>query len=1411
MKVSSVNNRLSIQKTPAFKGFDVVKDEYGDKVYNFSYPYDTKRYECYLQLVSLIPDKNGDYKIGKTLHNYDEDTDLIKLKPGDNLIDLNYAYRLAERQPFGYQYQLKPIGYPDAVPMFKVDSGDILDKRIRREGDKTIHEGHNIYNIVVPSGGTSSDAGAAILIGTDNYDVRWVYDKNHNIVPNPKAQLGLDATKDFANEIGGTAAGLEKALDSGELDRYSKIFILPFATGDRTSRHFYWLESGFQLSNAIDNMQTYTRLQQKIFSKGKNLVSDAAISSEGLTGIHFQSILHYGLADNVFADWFKAGSLKDMSAKLGVFGKKTVFIRHKLVNAPFIPTQDEHGKIHLKPCKYNPKMPTYVQVYNIKNVTDEQMKDGSPLIEGYGKPATGDNVLFDGTHNDTVVSYAFPIDPDEYRKNVKLFNEYNRKLPNNQYISINSYEATRMLTKFKNFEYDNKFEGGFYTWDANVDMAKFHYTLSNSDIEDVMNLPLEERRERLAQIQQKNCEVQDYAVSSVRYWTRKTNQILNLYTAQALKNINEENPDKALKMIKNKIADKTLPAKLSYEINKEIVENVQNGDYNLHGMDSVENMHDTVLEGLMDFPLESAELGKDILALFSTPYITKRATKPDQIGASRMEMLVKNDPHLTKDYESIYNRTTHMYCDTMYDFAKEVLTDVNRRLPKNLKMNYYDDTSAYGKYVLPILTQEVAKFAVMKALVPDLKYEIDKQNGGIIYDYDSSRKSSLKSLGIISISQKQDADMLVSKLNAGIKKISDEDKARLADSLYKMIEGTNLTSFKMAEMIVDRAKGGIDFRFDAAKDISDMDSLRNHQDVFEDNWEQVIGFWKKATNAIYKENPNSYVVAEITDEIDLHRLGNGENSDRFVYKKIEYGAPYYYQNDINRKFLRETGITAVANYNYFFTDVAGIFGKLGESGADRGTNQGEKIYHILRKGQGGEEFLYSGPYESVVKSYTFVDNHDKPRILHVLSMDMGLFYTDLNDIGNFDYRRRAYAVLHPEVYSPQDVSAETINNTDFSYVSAKAVARGESIRSAFYRALDDMTKTKDKKGHSYITPEQRDKIFDQVKQIVAKFASGKSDYGFFEADNFGVEEFHKTLDIVMRRIASISGLSDDTVNILKAEVFEKALDPAFSNALALDKYLINLPGIPTTYAGDDYGATGYETKTKNIYLKNRAAIHHDWVDKYDFIKRHKENSDNVKLMRSRPILHALNNGAPFLLPIQDGSGRKVSGILRYAPDGNTVISLFNDAGTTHTYDQYSDASKSPVYLNNDRINLSRVDDFIGLAGGLTPGMEFININDENDKYYVYQDGGQDNYYLAHEDKSKPIILQDNTLTLYHASDELKKQDKEFMNKVAKAGKEHVSFCGRNRILYNPQYNISVPAYSQKTDVKVGAKLALNCK
>ena len=50
------------------------------------------------------------------------------------------------------------------------------------------------------------------------------------------------------------------------------------------------------------------------------------------------------------------------------------------------------------------------------------------------------------------------------------------------------------------------------------------------------------------------------------------------------------------------------------------------------------------------------------------------------------------------------------------------------------------------------------------------------------------------------------------------------------------------------------------------------------------------------------------------------------------------------------------------------------------------------------------------------------------------------------------------------------------------------------------------------------------------------------------------------------------------------EVFEAIMSPAMSKLLGMMKYLVALPGMPTLFDGDDVGATGYDTETKNMYL-----------------------------------------------------------------------------------------------------------------------------------------------------------------------------------------------------------------------------------
>lgn len=61
---------------------------------------------------------------------------------------------------------------------------------------------------------------------------------------------------------------------------------------------------------------------------------------------------------------------------------------------------------------------------------------------------------------------------------------------------------------------------------------------------------------------------------------------------------------------------------------------------------------------------------------------------------------------------------------------------------------------------------------------------------------------------------------------------------------------------------------------------------------------------------------------------------------------------------------------------------------------------------------GGDPYLKSGSLDSIEYSYTFIGNHDKPRALHCAALDLGMFYTDLNYVSNYDNRLKAYKMIN---------------------------------------------------------------------------------------------------------------------------------------------------------------------------------------------------------------------------------------------------------------------------------------------------------------------------------------------------------------------------------------------------------------
>ena len=1133
MKISLNLNRSKTNNNVQFEGYKPVKSNTGSREFEFNYVYNDDQKDCYLEIFLLDKDADGNWFVTgkkdpygniKPLENTKHEAEVLLEKGKATRINLAKEYGIRPDQPFAYHYKLVPKGQKNGTPEYKIDPGNIINDKA------SSNRAHENYNFVTDKLSTSTKAGAMKLIVPDFNNVSWVYDENNNIVPNKDIERARKTNKNIANKIGGSLAGIEKDLDNGKLDNFTRIITTPLFTDDSLSAHAYWNKNNFQMAQSLGNINNYASLQRKLFAKGINLVSDGAYVNEGLEGVHFKHILQWGEKSPYF-NWFKISGLQDSPLNMGVFGKRLDHVTHRIVNPKYDIKQSPDGTIRINPNKnYKSNQPTYIQIYDDRLVDASNLSD-KQLIRAYNKLVK--NNLEINNHNDTVIPYSFRINNETYKNNVEHLIEYNKSVPKEKQLKLYSGEGTRAVSQFEYFGLDGKHESGFETWDANPDIAKLNFVQSHSETQSLKNIKDPEKRAEMKKLLiQKNMEVQDYAISSAKFWTKKTNQILTLNVAQHLQNVDGKSANEIYSTIKSLSDGKVLPKNL--DVNEQIVKNVLRNRYNLAKSTTDSNYKNAILQGLMDVPLDSIEVGDDTVSVLASPYMTKRATKYSQIRASRYDMYKDGNKHLTDEYKKAYKMTDDLYKNEMSQFAVKILDDVEKSLPKDKK--FHDDkgnTTEFGKYAIPLLTAEIAKFAIIKGVSPDAKITYDIQTGEISYKYNELKDTSLMGMGIIADSPEDEAVSLVKHLRHNINNIKDTEDLKKA--LKQTVKGTSAESFKLAEMIVSRAQGGLDWRIDATKDIADIESLRNGKTNFEFTWNQIIKFWTKFSENVKQYHPDAYIAAEITDEDDIFNKGGGSTA-RFSSSK-----------EAVKKLINEAGFTTTANYTYLSSGINEIFGKLfdfdGENSPDKGYGKGGKVTEQLAG------FLTSGPLESIIYSYIFAGNHDKCRALDGYAMDMDMVYGDLADKGNYDLRSRAYKILHAIPYGTEP-NADSVNGADMSRISPLAIARCESILSGMGKAIN----------HIGLDQGRIDYVYGLMLISLKNISNSKHLGKAFEAEGFGTKDYPTALNIVMDEMAYIADkegdgrLTDEERQKLKKLSLEKIIDPAMSKLLGHTKF-----------------------------------------------------------------------------------------------------------------------------------------------------------------------------------------------------------------------------------------------------------------
>ena len=1068
-----INRINGVSSNFNFKGYQHTYNDVGTEVLKFNYPYNSEEEDCFIEIYRVIRQDNYNYKI------VEQPIKTIPLKPEGVEFDIQKETNLGKNEDFAYKVVRKDKqqnviweGADTGVKMVKrgdeygfrihQDPMKVSDKKITVKDstgkDKELiyqyekpsdFDGESIseykYTLVKRNGTSPMVQGLGYLVMPDSYKpgtkYRGFYENNTGeIYTDPEYQKQMEKVdKTFSNMFGGSMAGLEDLVPRLKSQGVKLLFTTPIANGDDRSSHGYWNKNNMQIAPNMGNTENYDNLMEKEFSQGVIHVFDATLTSEGLEGIHFNYALRWGEKSQPYY-WFRMTGLKDSSLGLGVIPKNSKNVSHRIVNFPFDIEKQSDGTYKLKPSNsYNSKAKTICQLYDNSQVSEKQKQELDKQIAKYDNIVNG-TPLSINTHDDTIISYAFEINPKEYQKRIEIINEL---IKSGKKIDLYSHDGTILACQFSNFRADKKTEGGFVAWDANTDMAKMNYGISAYD--EKLNQAIVNRAQRQYEQDMRirgGFETRDLAYQVGTYWADKTKTAHTLYTARTIGRL------KTAEGINDLIKEGKLPEE-AY-IKKDVLQNILHGNYNL-APKGVLSKDDATVKALMKLPMDTLEFDENVAGVLSTSYFSNRATTEDTLGMSRFDLLKRDNPHLVKDYAKVYNRVNEMFTKELNEFAQSVIKKVDESSDTKL-IDADGNYTEYGEYVIELLGRDIAKYALLKSLAGEAFQSKILPDGKLTYDYEGIRKAtSLQALGINAGGPEEEAELLQKKMLNGLKSLNENDIIEVAKAISKRIGGTDTETFRIAEAIINYAGLGLSFRLDALKDVMDIDAVWNMEDDFDDTWNNLIKFWAGWVQAVKAVNPHSTVIAELTNVGDIMKASNG-GPDSCPYNgwTNKLGNLFNGDPDAQAKFFNETGITTEAAYSYFYTELLTAFSRDFE-GCNRTSSTHDEFFNKIQL------LMQTRSVDYLKNLYTFLGNHDKPRLLHGLAVDMQLFHGQYNynikwddekQKYNFDKNRDARlrtAAILTGVQDIKDIPLEAKLNIDgreyFRTVSNKAAAQ----------------------------------------------------------------------------------------------------------------------------------------------------------------------------------------------------------------------------------------------------------------------------------------------------------------------------------------------------------------------------------
>jgi len=859
LQISNIKHINKVSKPLSFGGYkDVKKADGRDFIKFYAPPYDKNKYEISLE---IAPAKKENSKWIVDSENIIQLSKSIEQFKNDGVYHLSKDYvKQTFLDDFAYRYKL------------------------------TAKNGESFY---IHDAGTKTESGDFNIISTEQGYTGGISGPMYHMfinsfAPSKEAKENMK-TRNHFNDAGGNIQGvIDHLKNSDTLDSYSLILSTPIFGADNVSSHGYWSANPYQLSEKAGDLNDYKDLQKALFDKGKAWITDGVFASQGFNSPQMASVLKWG-DKSPFNKWFR---LEQEKIKFGI-------LPSQMITNGFVTTENpalSHIKYKIVEKEGKDGLTTnFIQFYDDRLASKKQQTDND-FIKKYDNYQT-DDIYEIKTNSDSVQPYSFPL--------INVGRDHMNKLREFEGKSLAEIENWEIL-EFDNFAVTTKRRAqNANFWDGNIDLVKLN--LSNPDFNDASIIGC---------IQARN-----YAYNAANYWTKiTTNSILeHLVTNFADKGVSATLKD----------VEKSFNVKLD-----SVKQNVENGVYENKFLENA-NPEEFLMQEILNFPLEAVSLPKDITAVLSSPYITARpVVKNDE--AKQISELDKDGNYYSQFVDTFIDNDTNKQIHSfnkvhgqMLDFYKNdilvFVTDVLKKIDTaNMSDSSFENKNnifekdgktltEYGIYLSKVIVPEILQYVIGNSVFGEL-HPVDIKDGKIVTDknvVDSNSYSSL--IGQSVYDPEDEAIVLVNKMKNNFAEIKGET-GKLATYFADKFKTTNINDFKLAQAVIDQTGAGLNWRFDAAKDIGDLDAVRIGKAGFEKVWQETIDFWHNFVENIREENPASYIIGEVTDLWSLY------NSN------IDFGK-FQDPDTAERVFLEETGITTDTNYSHTFSSVPALFDK----------------------------------------------------------------------------------------------------------------------------------------------------------------------------------------------------------------------------------------------------------------------------------------------------------------------------------------------------------------------------------------------------------------------------------------------------------------------------------------------------